>query len=478
MNRHRSEAGFALLEVIVSAAVLAIVAVAVLAGIDGAQSSTGREKARSVAANLAEQDQERLRSLQVDSLADYSEERTVDVDGSNYKVVSTGTWVRDDTGGTVSCQNNSKQADYLQITSTVTNSSVGVRTDPVVIKSLSAPSVAYSSTRGSLAVQVNNRDGVGVAGLMVNIDGPSSDSAPTNANGCAVFQFIPVGNYNITLNRPNWVDHFGTTVSVGNQDVTAGTINVRTMDYDTAATAVATIGTYKPGSTTTATGNLIPSTSFRVSATNSEEPGLMRTYTSTPASVAAGTFNLTLLFPFKTEYGVFTGGCEEANPTLYDPDYFPNYTGSVTTDPGQTDAVTVRQPPLNFRVRARDGSYPNGATVEMTLRTNTAECTEPTYVMTTGNNPYATPATSQPGWPTRGPLTFDPGLPFGRYNMCLEYWDSSGTPGYRHYETTSSAASYDNTAALGGSGSPPDTPATWANTTGTGWSSKQSFRYC
>ena len=82
----------------------------------------------------------------------------------------------------------------------------------------------------------------------------------------------------------------------------------------------------------------------------------MRTYTSTPATIASGAITLTALFPFKTEYGVFTGGCEEANPTNYDADYFPNYTGSVTTDPGVTDAVTVRQPPLNFRVRARDGS--------------------------------------------------------------------------------------------------------------------------
>jgi hypothetical protein len=113
----------------------------------------------------------------------------------------------------------------------------------------------------------------------------------------------------------------------------------------------------------------------------------------------------------------------------------------------------------------------------MTLRTNTAECTEPTFVMTTGNNPYVA-ASSQAGWPTRGPLAFDPGLPFGRYDMCLEYWDSSGTPGYRHYATTTSTAAYDNTAALGLPGSPADTPSTWASTTGTGWSSKQSSRYC
>jgi type II secretory pathway pseudopilin PulG len=479
MNRHRpapgsraSEAGFALLEVIVSAAVLALVAVAVLAGIDGAQSSTGREKSRSVAANLAEQDQERMRSLQVDSLADYTETRNVNVDGSTYQVVSTGTWVRDDTGGTISCQNNSKQADYLQITSTVTNSSVGYRTAPVAISSLVAPSVAYSSTRGSLAVQVNDRDGVGVPGLMVAIDGPSSDSAQTNGSGCAVFQYIAVGNYNITLNRPGWVDHFGNTTSVGNQDVTAGTLNVRSMDYDEAATAVATIGTYKPGSTDTSSGNLIPSTAPRVSATNSGEPGMLRNFTSSPAS-GATTINLTNLFPFADEYGVFTGACDEANPTNYDADYFPNYTGSVLTDPAGTHAVTVRQPPLNFRLRDNSGNYINNGTVKMTLRTDTAECTEPTYVLTTADNPYITSGSLKSGYPTEAGQ-FDPGLPFGMYNMCLEY-KSGGR--WRHYQTTTAAQAYDNTPALGQPNTSSGTPMNLPPNT-TDWSSQTTTAFC
>src|ERR1700748_159744 len=70
MARMRSESGFALLEAVVSAAVLAMVALAVLAGIDGASASSGREKARNVAATLAESDQERLRATPVAALAD------------------------------------------------------------------------------------------------------------------------------------------------------------------------------------------------------------------------------------------------------------------------------------------------------------------------------------------------------------------------------------------------------------------------
>ena len=54
-----------------------------------------------------------------------------------------------------------------------------------------------------------------------------------------------------------------------------------------------------------------------------------------------------------------------------------------------------------------------------------------------------------PGWPSNNALTLDPGLPFGRYDMCFEYQSSSSPSKWRYYETTTSAAAYDNTAPLG-----------------------------
>src|SRR3954466_10655910 len=104
-SRSSSESGFAMIEVIVSAMVLAIVALAVLSGIDGAQGSSAREKARAVAGSLAEADQERLRSLSVDGLIAVSGEPalTTTVDGATYTTKSEAAWVNDDTGGTPSC---------------------------------------------------------------------------------------------------------------------------------------------------------------------------------------------------------------------------------------------------------------------------------------------------------------------------------------------------------------------------------------
>ncbi len=461
-----SEAGFALMEVVVAAAVLAIVSFAVLAGINGASGSTGREKARSVAASLGEQDQERLRSMQLDTLAGYVEERKVNLDGADFTISSEGKWISDSTGGTPSCQNDSEQADYLQISSKVVSSQVGTKTKPVTIDSLVAPSVVYSSTRGSLAVQVNNRDHVGVEGIAVSISGPAADSALTNEEGCAIFQYLPVGNYGISLNRLGWVEHYGVQNAIGNQDVTAGTLNVRTMDYDQAATALATIGTYKPGSTTASTANLRASRAYRVSATNGGEPGMVRVFPDVAPVVPAPAVTLTKLFPFEAEYGVFTGVCGESNPVLYDTDYYPSYTGAVQTDPAGTHTVTVRQPPLNIQVRSPASGTPLTNGIQLRATQETAECAvaDRNFTLITVSDGSTNGWVSQPQLITAGvPIagTFDPGLPFGTYDICM--WD----PTSRRRRTLSN---YDNTNPLGRS----STTTVSGSTGGSNWTGTYS----
>ena len=58
----------------------------VLAGIDGAAGSSGREKARSVAGTLAEQDQERMRGMRAVDLSNYSWTATSTVGGATYRI--------------------------------------------------------------------------------------------------------------------------------------------------------------------------------------------------------------------------------------------------------------------------------------------------------------------------------------------------------------------------------------------------------
>src|SRR3954471_16914776 len=160
-SRSSSESGFAMIEVIVSAVVLAIVALAVLSGIDGAQGSSAREKARAVAANLAEQDQERMRSMTVETLAAVPQVPSITVDGATYNIKSDAVFVTDDQGGTPACGNPSNRSQYIHITTTVTAPIVGSLKVPAVkIDSLVSPSVAYSQNHGSLGVKIPDRNEV------------------------------------------------------------------------------------------------------------------------------------------------------------------------------------------------------------------------------------------------------------------------------------------------------------------------------
>src|SRR3954449_12123823 len=118
----RSESGFALIEVIVSAAVLAIVSLAVLSGIDAANGASAREKARAVASNLAEQDQERLRAMSVATLDTLPQTSQVKGDGVSYTIKSEAKWITDDVGGEPACGVAESGVEDLHIITTVDSS--------------------------------------------------------------------------------------------------------------------------------------------------------------------------------------------------------------------------------------------------------------------------------------------------------------------------------------------------------------------
>src|SRR5262245_6913619 len=126
MTHPRNQDGFALIEVVVSAAVLAVLALAVLSGIDGATASTARERARAVAASLAEQDQERMRGFRFDELATVAQQPDQVIDGVTYSIKSEATWVVDNGNVSPTCgTSGAKQSEYLRIVSTVTSALVG-----------------------------------------------------------------------------------------------------------------------------------------------------------------------------------------------------------------------------------------------------------------------------------------------------------------------------------------------------------------
>jgi type II secretory pathway pseudopilin PulG len=459
MNRMREQGGFGLIEVIVSAAVLALASLAILAGIEGAQSSAGREKARSVASSLAEQDQERLRSLQFDTLDGYSTSpppsRQVTVDGIPYNVASTTTWQTDSTSGTDQCTSSSSNAKYLQLTSVVTSKIIGGNIAPVRMDSLEAPSVQYSANHGDLGIKVIDRNGTGVPNIAVSIAGPESGSTTTDATGCAFFGGVTVGTYTASLNTLGYVDHWGNTASqLPGVQVAAGSVTVKSIAYDQAGSVTATFKTYPPNATGTAT--TLSSGAPTLTAANGTEVGLMRTYPPSPGTVGLSSITADKLFPFTTAYAFYSGLCGYDNPQTL---------GTATpaqliAQPNQTLAVTVMQPPLlvNVLKDANGGSVsagevkvtatpvaPNGDTCvdqKITdLATQTWLPADGAPQRGDGHVPNTYTKTVDNGWLGRSVQTIgtkkipDAGLPFGQYQLCFAdqskgswyHWTWNGT---------------------------------------------------
>ena len=432
MRTPRSEAGFALIEVIVSAAVLAIVALAVLSGIDAANGASAREKARAVAASLAEQDQERLRTMPVDMLKSPPQAPDATVDGVTYKIKSEAKWITDDVGGSPGCGVGSaeNQVEYLQIKTTVTSKVVGARIPAVTVDSLVAPTTKWAEGHGTLGVKVADRNGTGIANITVTPTSPASSptAQATNAQGCVLWKSVPVGSYTITLNTPGYIDTKGNQLSRTVQNVVAKKVSFPTIRYDRPARANVSVTTHTPG-LTWSVANSKTSKVFDVSATNGAEVGFFRTFT--PAS-ATNAFQVSQLFPFATNsYSFFSGRCGWADPEDYNSNYFSatNPGAGLLADPNLVKDVAVRQPPFNIRVARRYGSttFTDGqVTVYARLQQpeeSTEECAQPVYRLTTKAWPGGTwgTRTNTTHWVSQEGTAFDPGMPFGEYQLCVVY---------------------------------------------------------
>jgi Tfp pilus assembly protein PilV len=410
---HAHESGFALIETLVGAVLLVVIALATLSGVDRAQKTSQIGKARSVAATLAEQDQERLRSMPATALSNYHPPaRQVPVGGVAYDVVSRADWVRDSSGGTQSCTSDSTQSDYLKITSTVTSKVVGSDIRPVALSSLVAPPVgAFGANQGTLAVKVTGGADQPITGLLVSITGATSLSDVTNESGCAIFGYIPAGPYHVLLNQSGWVTPSGVTPVDVTQTVTAGSVTVQSLQYDRAGKVSVSFDTLVGGSPSRSRG-------WSATGSNTGVPGNgMRTSTGTaPPQPLVDVVNL---FPFTTGYGMYSAGCAGANPVTAIPNasWFsgPGAGAFVVVPAGGNPAVTVRQPPLTMLVK--NLLLPVGNANIVLTPQDTLCSIKP--ILTTDSAGRATKPSFDFGAPT-GVVAYDPGVPFGRYDYCVD----------------------------------------------------------
>ena len=332
--------GFAMIEAIAAATLLVVVALGVLRGLDVAQRSSGREKARSTAAALTEQDQERLRSFRAVDLANYERRRTIStVNKVKYTVESQVDWVRDSTGGTESCNNSTSQADYMRITSTTSSDLINTPIPPIKMSSLVAPPIgAFGTNQGTLGIQVNNAAGQGVDGPRRHHRRPDNQTNPTNSAGCAIFAYVPVGS----TTRPRSTPPAGSTTAATRPppsappSATARSTSRRSpTTRPRASTQTSTRRTR--GGQTRASSRCRPPRSSPLELRRPHRPVLpvRRPALLRPAGRRGDVDHMpNVLFPFPDGYGLYGGGCRGADPTAYDSDYY--------TTSGRTRSSTSR----------------------------------------------------------------------------------------------------------------------------------------
>jgi hypothetical protein len=174
----------------------------------------------------------------------------------------------------------------------------------------------------------------GEFGTSVQITGPTTQTLPTNSDGCAFFAFLTPGTYVVTLNTPGFVDHQSAAVPTQTVGVTVGNVSSVQFDYDQAATLsltfTAAAGGTIPNNISVTLGNtqFVPTGAKRFSGT-----GLVRTLSS--------------LFPSPAGYTVWAGTCADADPEGQNPNtggpYWPGALRPAALDssPGMTTAGIV-----------------------------------------------------------------------------------------------------------------------------------------
>jgi Tfp pilus assembly protein PilV len=347
LARLRCQRGDTLIEVVVGALMVALIATATLGGFTDIGHLSESQRNEEQAASVAQADQSRLKSLTIAQLVSNgpgtgNTTSQTTVDGTVYQVVSSSRFISGSTG-TLSCTSSSASADIVQTSSSVTWPSAQGKRNPVVVHGEITPSEG-----GSLVVPIQDDLGNGVTGVTVSISGPSASSpVTTDSSGCVVFSDLQGGSYTISYAVPTgWVTTAGTTPSSQTVAVTTtGTQHAPAVVLGQASIVQASFQTTLP------TGAAMPSASdqFVLAGPNSTVLVSGTDSTSTNASYASPLSSTQTVFPWDQSLGnaytytAYAGSCTGDKPT--NPVPTPFY---VT--PGTTVATTVAQPAMIINV--------------------------------------------------------------------------------------------------------------------------------
>jgi hypothetical protein len=246
------EAGSFLIEALVSSVILLVVGTGILTIMDRGSQLSGQQRGLAMAGNVAESEQETLRTWPLSSLSNLRRTDTLPVAGVNYEISSRTDWINDDSGET-NCSTAGASADYLKLTTTVTSGGMDA-SRPVVLESLiTPPARSLGPDQGSLAVQVDDAAGDPLPGLTMSLTGSATHTDATNANGCILWGYLAEGGgYTVSATRAGYVQPNGngsSTIAAPASVLGDQTANVN-LEYDRGGAIAATFTTQRPRTTT------------------------------------------------------------------------------------------------------------------------------------------------------------------------------------------------------------------------------------
>jgi prepilin-type N-terminal cleavage/methylation domain-containing protein len=392
------EDGFALIEVLVSALVLAIVAAAVLALLQTTTRSAAAERQHAQAFSLAQEDQARLRSLRLSTLNRISQENkalsehTYTLGGTVFTVKSEGVFINNSTRQPSNCTSGQTSADYVQITSTV---SWGGH-KPVTLQSIVSPSNgSLDPNHGTLLITAKKVGNIALPGLGLKGSGPGTFSGTTDSTGCANFSDLPAGNYVITPSGAGLVGIDGKPPHAVEFGVSAGTSSTLPLQYDYGA-SIPVEFEYRVGSS----NEFKPAKLDSVFTQNSVGTG---EYWS-PTKARELLFTAGPIYPFSNGDSIWAGSCAINNPE--------NSAGIATYTFHSGEVATT---PLHLKVPA----------LELTIKSGTSIVSGATITITDENckpegkvfrRTYVSQAQGHQSNLSNGQPEY--GLPYGSYEIC------------------------------------------------------------
>lgn len=378
-----------LIEVLVAATVLGLLAVGVMSSLDVSARVSGDTKAKATAGTIAEGEMERIRGLTVTDINNLSgSPQSKSVGGVTYTVTSKAEWVANQAGQAFSCSVTGGTT-YLKLAVTV--KWPGSST-PVKLESILAPGARnVVRTVGALALRFKDQNNTGIPGVTVTISsyGQSNRTGTTDANGCIVWSTLPAGTWELSASKPNYLLPNGSTTATDE-------INVPGQTFVT--------NEYEMGLGGSISGSFITKRSGADVSSAPEEYTISHPQMSAPLKVTipAGqsTFTTPTLYPYGSDYSIWAGGCTTPPPA--------SGIATKTVNPGATvSAGQVRLPSLNVRT-LDNGSLENGVTKVTVCGKTYTRSTSSSGVLSDPGFPYSTSA-SVCGQVT----TKDPGSWFG-----------------------------------------------------------------